>query len=157
MAIRSLVVVMFGENRIALRRHWGGAPEVELVRLLHHLREAQIEKPRRHFHTGSWLIRRLVTDGDFGGTSLPNYEILGTPDGVVEDWETAYFLRAKREEDYLEVMDQGALDRWEVGYFSRCRGEPIDELLKCVIWQPMTGFSYKADSRDRLPEWVGPQ
>lgn len=133
MSTPSLVAVLFGENQILLRRHWGGEPEIVGMQVLDHLHSAFSVKPRGHFHTGSWLVRILMQDGDEGGTSLPTYEITANPLGISGDWEKAYVFRAQPDGDE-DLNDSGRLEKWEIGYVSASQGESIEELLKMAKW-----------------------
>jgi hypothetical protein len=133
MSTPSLVAVLFGENQIMLRRHWGGDAEIAGMQVLDHLHSAYAVKPRGHFHTGSWLIRILMQDGDEGGSSLPTYELAANPEGFAGDWEKAYVFKARPDSDD-DLNDSGRVENWSIGYVEDAHGEPLQELMTMAKW-----------------------
>lgn len=133
----SLVVVAFGDNRLTLRRRWGSEPEIVGRQVLNLLAEARAIKPRRHFHTGSWLVRLLMAEGDAGGTSLPTFEVDFIPDGMCGDWDRAYFFKAvpapvsTDQEEFALAMSGNT---WVVGYVERATCLEYSELEERARW-----------------------
>lgn len=133
MSTPSLVAILIGDTRITLRRHWGGDPEIVGRHVLDSLSAARAAKPRRHFHTGSWLVRLLMEDGDEGGTSLPTYEIACLPDGMIGDWESAYIFKALPDSPTIDFQAEVG-DAWTIGYVEDARGDPLPALERRARW-----------------------
>lgn len=134
MSTPSLVVIEFGNNRLHLRRHWGGDPEIAGRQVLANLAAARAAKPRDHFHTGSWLVRMLMADGDEGGTSLPTYEIECLPDGLNGDWAHVYIFQCLPDPLPENVIFTDVGNKWTIGYVEHADGEQYVDLVKRARW-----------------------
>lgn len=116
MSTKSLVVITFGDNRIHFYRHWGGDPEVVGRQVLDQLQSAKTIKPRSHFHSGSWLVRLMMSDGDEGETSLPTYEIECLPEGYSGDWDYAYIFKGLPDPEPENGLFTDVGNRWSIGF-----------------------------------------
>jgi hypothetical protein len=134
MSTPSLVVVVIGDTQISLRRHWGGDPEIVGRHVLDLLSAAKAAKPRSHFHTGSWLVRLLMADGDDGGTTLPTYEIECYPEGVYGDWMRAYIFKALPDPEPTNGFYSDVGNHWTIGYVEDPDGAPYSEFDKQARW-----------------------
>jgi len=134
MSTPSLVVLVFGDNQISLRRHWGGDPEIVGRQVLDQLQSARDMKPRRHFHTGSWLLRLLMADGDEGGVSLPTYEAACIPDNMTGDWEHVYIFKALPDPEPEDGIFPAAGTHWMIGYLQGAEGACYAEADRRARW-----------------------
>lgn len=130
----SLVVLVFGDNQISLRRHWGGDPEIVGRQVLDQLQSARAIKPRGHFHTGSWLLRLLMADGDEGGQTLPTYEVECLPDNMSGDWEHLYIFKALPDPVAEDGMFTDVGNRWTIGYVDDPDGGLYAEVVRLARW-----------------------
>lgn len=145
MSTPSLVAVVFGDNKICLRRHWGGDPEIVGRQVLDQLGSAKSIKPRSHIHTGSWLIRLLMADGDEGGSSLPTYEVDCDSEGVLGDWERAYIFKALPDPPPANGIYTDAGNQWSIGFVEKADGEGLPILEKTARWFSESEFSTFVD------------
>lgn len=145
MSTPSLVVVIIGDSKISLRRHWGGEPEIVGRQMLDLLAAARAAKPRSNFHTGSWLVRLMMADGEERGTSLPTYEIVCLPEGVYGDWERAYIFKALPDPEPTNGFYSDVGNAWTIGYVEQPDGAPLSEFEGRARWFREAEFNSYVD------------
>lgn len=141
MGTSALVVIIFGDNQISLRRHRDGHPEVVGREVLYQLAIARANKLRPHFHTGSGLVRLLMADDDEGFDTLPTYQIESLPVGGCGDWEHAYIFKALPDPEPTGGIYEDVGNVWSIGYVGRADGAPVAELEKQARWFSEEEFS----------------
>ena len=144
----TLVSVAFAGNLIHLRCQWGGPAAKFGLELLERLDRADKEKPRRHFLTGSYFVRSLLSEGVSSG-GLPQFEIDSMPKRDTAemnfrgDWDYAYIFKAfvtGEEEAGQETSE------WRVGYLDMCEGQRIEVLNGLARWYTVAEFKAFVES-----------